>query len=184
MKPDALSNVDRRDFLKLAGAATACSVSRRAFGAPSEPFALIVDPANAAASSGPAKKSRRETASRSSHKGRGLRHSLLLRGRCRRFVVHRRLRSRLAARSRFSQRRGAHRGRNSASFLGKARPHARTSGIWRRRARLCLWIARARGPRSLPVKFRRSSAPHRCGGAEAGERCALRQPLLLFRTRR
>ena len=56
MKPDALSNVDRRDFLKLAGAATACRVSHRAFAASSERFALIVDQANAAASSGPARK--------------------------------------------------------------------------------------------------------------------------------
>jgi hypothetical protein len=56
MKPDALSNVDRRDFLKLAGAATACRVSQRAFAAPSERCTLIVDPANAAASSGPAKR--------------------------------------------------------------------------------------------------------------------------------
>src|ERR1700744_1200205 len=56
MKPDALSNVDRRDFLKLAGAATACKASQRAFAAPSERCTLIVDPANAAASSGPAKR--------------------------------------------------------------------------------------------------------------------------------
>src|SRR5580693_1310812 len=69
MKPDALSNVDRRDFLKLAGAATACSVSHRAFAASSERFALIVDPANAAASSGPAKKAAGQ-----------LRHALAARG--------------------------------------------------------------------------------------------------------
>src|SRR5271156_372684 len=56
MKPDVLSNVDRREFLKLAGAATACSVSHRAFAAASERCTLIVDPANAAASSGPAKR--------------------------------------------------------------------------------------------------------------------------------
>jgi hypothetical protein len=56
MKPDTLPNLDRRDFLKLAGAATACRVSHRAFAAPSERWTLIIDPANAAASSGPAKK--------------------------------------------------------------------------------------------------------------------------------
>src|SRR5580658_10004435 len=56
MKPDVLSNVDRRDFLKLAGAATVCRVSHRAFAAPSERFALIIDPANAAASSGPVRR--------------------------------------------------------------------------------------------------------------------------------
>ena len=69
MKPDALSNVDRRDFLKLAGAATACRVSHRAFAAPSERCTLIVDPANAAASSGPAKRAAGQ-----------LRHSLAAKG--------------------------------------------------------------------------------------------------------
>jgi hypothetical protein len=53
MKPDTLPNLDRRDFLKLAGAATACRVSHCAFAAPSERFALIIDPANAVASSRP-----------------------------------------------------------------------------------------------------------------------------------
>jgi hypothetical protein len=60
MKPDALSNVDRRNFLKLAGAATASRVSRHAFATSSERFVLIVDPANTAALSGPAKRATRQ----------------------------------------------------------------------------------------------------------------------------
>jgi hypothetical protein len=55
MKRNANSNVERRDFLKLAGAAAVCTVSHRAFAAPSKRCTLIIDPANAAASSGPAK---------------------------------------------------------------------------------------------------------------------------------
>src|SRR5271156_2144046 len=69
MKPDAPSNVDRRDFLKLAGAATACRVSHGAFAAPSERCTLIVDPANAPASSVPAKRAAEQ-----------LRHALAAKG--------------------------------------------------------------------------------------------------------
>jgi hypothetical protein len=56
MEPEPFRNVDRRDFLKLAGAASAYGISRCAKAASSERFVVILDPADAAASSGPAKR--------------------------------------------------------------------------------------------------------------------------------
>ena len=56
MKSDADFPILRRDFLKLAGAATAFGLTRSAFATGGERVCLIVDPENPAASSGPAKR--------------------------------------------------------------------------------------------------------------------------------
>ncbi|MGO9438277.1 MAG: twin-arginine translocation signal domain-containing protein [Terracidiphilus sp.] len=56
MESNDVSSIDRRDFLKLASAATACGLSQHALAAGSERFSLIVEPGNAAASSGPVKR--------------------------------------------------------------------------------------------------------------------------------
>jgi hypothetical protein len=53
MKSDGISSIDRRNFLKLAGAATACGLSQHALAARSQGFLLIVEPGNTAASSKP-----------------------------------------------------------------------------------------------------------------------------------
>src|ERR1700733_5797027 len=53
MQPNGVSSIDRRDFPKLASAATTCGLSQHALAAGSERFSLIVEPGNVAASSGP-----------------------------------------------------------------------------------------------------------------------------------
>ncbi|MGA8043911.1 MAG: hypothetical protein WCA37_14035, partial [Terracidiphilus sp.] len=54
MKMNAKRNMPRRDFLKIAGAAGVCGFSSASFAAGAGRVSLIVDPRNAAASSGPA----------------------------------------------------------------------------------------------------------------------------------
>ena len=53
MKPDDASNIARRDFLKLAGAATVCGLSHSAFAARPERVCLMADAGNLAASGVP-----------------------------------------------------------------------------------------------------------------------------------
>ena len=53
MHSDASSNIARRDFLKLAGAAGVCGLSTAAFAAAAETVTLTLDPANATVSSAP-----------------------------------------------------------------------------------------------------------------------------------
>ena len=53
MKADALRNIPRRNFLKLAGAAGVCGLSQTGFAATTERVCLIIDPANSTASSMP-----------------------------------------------------------------------------------------------------------------------------------
>src|SRR4051812_32185389 len=50
------ANIARRDFLKLAGAASVYGMSPNALAASQDPVRIIIDAANAAASSGPAKR--------------------------------------------------------------------------------------------------------------------------------
>ena len=56
MRADAASNIARRDFLKLAGAATACGLAPASFAAGTSRVCLIVDPENPTASSAPVKR--------------------------------------------------------------------------------------------------------------------------------
>jgi hypothetical protein len=53
MAPDSLTAMQRRDFLKLAGAVTAFSFTQRALPAPCRQISIIVDPDDALASAGP-----------------------------------------------------------------------------------------------------------------------------------
>jgi len=55
MTPDALSHIQRRDFLKLAGAATLGGLTHNAFAAPTHRISVIVDANNPVASSDPVK---------------------------------------------------------------------------------------------------------------------------------
>ena len=52
MKTGSGSAIKRRDFLKLAGAATACSLAPAAVAAPSRRVSILLDPSDAAASAG------------------------------------------------------------------------------------------------------------------------------------
>ncbi len=54
MKPDAVREMPRRNFLKLAGAAGVCGLSQTGFAAPQKRICLFVDPENSAAASVPA----------------------------------------------------------------------------------------------------------------------------------
>ena len=54
MKPDAVREMPRRNFLKLAGAAGVCGLSQTGFAAAEKRVCLIVDPENSAAASVPA----------------------------------------------------------------------------------------------------------------------------------
>jgi len=60
MKPHAERPIARRDFLKLAGAAGACGLTSSASAKAAGHVALILDPANAAASSAPAGRAARQ----------------------------------------------------------------------------------------------------------------------------
>ena len=55
MTPDALSRIQRRDFLKLAGAATVGGLTHNAFAAPTHRISVVVDANNPAASGDPVK---------------------------------------------------------------------------------------------------------------------------------
>jgi hypothetical protein len=56
MNSDVLSTIPRRNFLKLAGAATVCGLSRNAFAAGSRRISLILDEANPIVAGGPVKR--------------------------------------------------------------------------------------------------------------------------------
>lgn len=73
MSADAASNIARRDFLKLASAATACGLAPVSLAAGTNRICLILDPENPTASSAPVKRAAEKLRQALASKGVGCR---------------------------------------------------------------------------------------------------------------